>query len=150
MELKLIGENLGQDLSTLSQYEAYFNEGDTGELRVYLDRQLSQDEINQLEYELCSQEVVLTEPIAQDARILVIKFQKAIAPLLIIGGAIVAIVGVVLGWQIFKLTQWGIPLWTILIGGAALFYLLFREPVKKAAPYAIHAGKVYLTKKAAK
>lgn len=146
----LIGEKLGSDLSSLSSYETYFGEGDIGELRVYLDRPLYQDEIDRLQTELLSQGVTLTAPITQDARILLIRFQKQIAPLLIIGGAIAAIVAGILGWQIFKGTQVGIPVWVWIVGGLSLAYLLFREPAKKAGGLAIQAGKLYVTRKALK
>ena len=147
--MELVGERIG-NLSNLSDYEVYFGEGDNGELRVYLQRPLYQDEIDKLENEICSQGVVLTAPITQDARILVIKFQKAIAPLLIIGGAIAAIVAGVTGWQIFRTTQMGVPLWVWGVGGIALLYLLFRKPARKAGGLAIQAGKVYVTRKALK
>ena len=146
--MEVVAENLGSNLSTLSDYETYYREGDKGEIRFYLDRNIS--EIEQLEACIVSQGVILTEPIKQVARVVIIKFEKRIAPLLIIGGAIAAIAASLLGWQIFKATQWGIPLWVILIGGGALAYLLLRKPVKAAAPLAIQAGKVYITKKMAK
>ena len=145
--MELVAERLDNNLTPLSDYETYFREGEAGELRIYLNRPLYQDEIDCLETEILNKGVVLTEPITQDARILVIRFQKAIAPLLIIGGVVTAIVGGIAGWQIFKLTTWGIPLWTILLGGSAILYLLLRKPVKKAAPYAIRAGKSYLTRR---
>jgi len=144
--MKLLGENLGSDLSPIPDYDSYFREGDTGELRLYISESLSDEVIGQLETEICSQGVILTEPIAQDARVVVIKFKKAIAPLIIIIGAVIAIGASILGWQIFKSVQMGVPLWVWLVGGGALLYILLEKPVKAAAPYAIHAGKVYITK----
>ena len=141
----IVAEKIGNDVSSLSEYEKYFAEGDTGELRVYLDRTLYQDEIEQLEQEIQSQGVIAF--VTQDARMLIIKFRKALAPLVIIAAAVAAISAAgagVVGWQIFKTTKMGVPLWAWIVGGAALAYLLLREPVKKAAPYAIHAGKVYV------
>ena len=126
-KLKLIGESLSGDLNTLSGYESYFNEGDTGELRLYLNNELSQERIDTLEREICNQGVMLTAPIIQDARILVIKFQKAIAPLLIIGGAIVVIIGSVIGWQVFRSTQLGVPIWVWILGGVTIGYIILRR-----------------------
>ena len=140
MELKLIGESLGKDLSTLVSYEGYYREGDKGELRLYVESLLTRETIEQLEAEIINQGVTLTESIKQDARVVVIRFQKRIAPLLIIGGVLVAIVGGILGWQIFMSVQLGVPIWVWLVGGLSLVYLLFREPVKEI-------GKVYITKK---
>ena len=120
--MELVGEGLS-GLTGLSSYEAYFSEGDSGELRFYLDRSLYQDKIDQLETEILGQGVVLTAPIAQDAGMLIIKFQKAIAPLLIIGGAIVAVVGSVVGWQLLKPETLGLPLWAW-VGGIGLLYIM--------------------------
>ena len=145
--MRLVGENISNDLSTLPKYEAYFGEGDVGELRLYVSQPI---DIEQLENELCNKGVYLTEPIVQDARIVVIKFKKMIAPLLIIAGAIAAIGVAVLGWQVFTTVKAGVPLWCWFIGGGALLYLMLREPVKKAAPLAIKAGKVYVTRRAGK
>ena len=152
--MELIAESLGNNLSNLSDYENKFSEGALGELRIYLDRPLYQNEIDQIEYDIRSQGVILTAPIVQDARVLVIKFKKAIAPLAIIAiavGGILAVGAGLLGWQIWKSTQLGVPLWAWLIGGAALVYLLFTsETGKQASGLAIQAGKVYVTKKVAK
>ena len=125
--MELIAEHLGSDITTLSDYESYYQEGDKGELKLYLDRMLYQDEIKQLEYELCNQGVMLTAPITQDARILVIKFQKAIAPLLIIGGAIAVLVVGIVGWQLLKTSVSNIPVWTWLLGGAVIYHIIRRK-----------------------
>ena len=141
---EIIAEKLG-DLSSLSNYESKFGEGDTGELHLYLDRILYANEITQLEQMIIRQGVVLTEPIVQDARMVVIKFRKEIAPLLIIGGAVVAIVGSVLGWQIWKTSQMGVPVWVWGVGGIALLYLMTRT---KAGQGGITISKAYITRKA--
>ena len=154
MELELVAENLGSDISFLGDYEVCYQEGDTGELRLYVDQPLSYDDVSQLEYEICSQGVVLIGPIKQDARVVVISFQKAIAPLAIIAiivGGIVAIAAGLLGWQIFKYSKLGVPVIVWVVGLGALAYLLFSsEPAKQAGGLAIQAGKVYVTKKAMK
>lgn len=146
----LITSKLNSDIQTLPNYEAYFAEGDTGELRLYLMGPMYQGDIDTLEQSIRSQGVVLTAPIRQDARVLMIQFKKAIAPLVILAAAVAAIAAVgsgIVGWQIFKTVQAGVPLWVWLVGGAALAYLLFREPAKQAGGLAIHAGKMYITKK---
>ena len=146
---ELIAEELSNSISSLPNYEVYFSEGDTGELRLYLERPLYQGEIDQLEQQILSQGVVLTEPIMQDTRIVSIKFQKTIAPLVIIAIAIVAVITGLLGWQIWKSVQLGVPLWLWAIaGGAVLYLLLSSKPAKEAGGLAIQAGKVYVTRKA--
>ena len=136
----------GIAISELSRKESKFTEFDEGEVRFYLNENITQAELTAIHNTLLKSGVTLTAPIVQDARIVSIKFRKEIAPLLVIGGAVAAVVSGVVGWQIFKVTKAGVPLWAILVGGGALLYLIFREPVKKAAPYAIKAGKVYITK----
>ena len=148
---ELVAEELSSDLSSLQNYEVFFNEGDTGELRLYLSDELYQGDIIELENMITEQGVILTEPIRQYARILSIKFKKEIAPLLIIVGAVVVVVGGLLGWQIFKTTQLGVPLWVWAVCGIAIIYLITTsEPAKKAGGLAIQAGKVYVAKGALK
>ena len=146
--MELIGENLGSNISSLDKYEVYYNEGDEGELRLYVSESVSENVLVSLENEILGQGVTLTAPIVQEARIISVKFRKEIAPLLIIALAVGAIIVGLLGWQIFQLVVAGIPLWVILIGGGALLYLMFAsEPAKKAGGLAIQAGKVYIGKK---
>ena len=125
--MELIGESLSNNLSNLSSYEVYFKEGDTGELRVYLERSLYQDEMDCIQTEILSQGVILIAPVTQDARILVIKFRKTIAPLLIIGGAIAAIVIGTIGWQLLRTETAGIPLWTWITGVGFILYTVSRR-----------------------
>jgi len=148
--MKLIAEQLNGDLSSIANSESRFAEHDTGEVRIYLENNASQSTIDELQGMILSQGVVLTGPIVQDANMIIIPFQKAIAPLLIIGGAIAAIIVGITGWQIFKMTTAGIPLWAIIVGGGALAYLLFNRPAKKAAPFVIQTGKAYITRKVSK
>ena len=152
MERKLIGEYLGQDLSSLPDYEAHYAEGDRGEVRFYVDRMLPEEKIQELQDRILNEGVVLTEPIEQNSRIISIKFEKRLAPLAIIAiavGVVVVAVGAVIGWQIFKTIQWGVSVWVWLVGGAGLLYLIFTsKPAKEAGGLAIQAGKVYVTRKA--
>ncbi len=147
---ELVGESLSSDLTDLSQYETQYSEGDTGEVRVYLDRQLTDEALRSIENNIRSQGVVLTGPVTQDVRVLVIPFKKAIAPLAIIAivvGAVALVGSTILGWQIFKSVKAGVPLWVWGVGGAALLYLILSsKPAKAAGGLAITAGKVYVTK----
>jgi len=117
----------GPSISDLSQYEALFKEGEKGELRLYVERSLNQEELDCLAQEILDQGVTLTAPITQDARIVSIKFQKQIAPLLIIGGVIVALVIGVTGWQLFKESVSVIPVWLWLAGGITIGYAVLRR-----------------------
>jgi len=148
--MNLIAE--GTDISELEKQEPRFAEGEKGELRFYIEKSLTKEQLNQLEQDILAQGVYLTEPIKQDARIIFINFEKRIAPLIIIGGAIIAAIGgaAFLGWQLSK-APLGIPWWLWVVGGGALLYLLFRtKPAKRVAGTVIKAGKVYVTRKALK
>ena len=125
--MNVIAEGQGQELATLDRYEYLFAEGQKGELRLYLSEGISMDTISELEQVILSQGVVLTEPIRQDARVVVIKFQKAIAPLIIIGLAVAAIIGAgLLGWQLF--TALGkIPWWAWAVGIFGVGFLMLRR-----------------------
>jgi len=137
----------GTELDQIGNYESYFNEYDRGEVRFYTEYELTPEQVAQLEEDIRSQGVYLTAPIIQDSRIVYIQFEKRIAPLLIIGGIVAAIIGSILGWQIFQTTQMGVPLWAWLVGGAVLVYLFMKSDTGKAATkIAISAGKTYLAK----
>ena len=146
--MELIAQALNSDLSKIASLESKFAEGDTGELRVYVSQPLSDSDLERIQQELVSKGVVLTEPIFQESRILVIRFKKEIAPLLIIGAVVAAVAAVasgIVGWQIFKLNL-GVPWYIWAIGGAALLYIFLKKPAQKAGGLAIQAGKVYVTK----
>ena len=121
----LVKEKLGNDLSTLPDCESKIKEGSRGELRLYVDRALLQEEMEQLENEILSQGVILTDSIKQYARVVIIKFEKRIAPLLIIALAIGAIGVGVLGWQLWSSD--GVPLWVWGVGIGALLYFVLRR-----------------------
>lgn len=71
--------------------------------------------------------------------------------LLIIAGVVAAAGTAVLGWQIWKSTTLGVPLWVWGVGGIALLVLFFSsETGKKATDLGITAGKIYITKGALK
>jgi len=140
-ELILVHEELINGVDNLPNYETQFNELDKGELRIYSATPLTQEQIWQLEQEILMQYVVLTEPILSDAGVTIIKFQKALAPLLIIALAVGGIITAVTGWQIFKTVQMGVPVWVWLVGGAALLFLLLSsDSGKKATGTIINIG----------
>ena len=144
---ELIAEQLGNDLSTLPQYEIYYGESDRGEIHIYLNSDLYLDDLTQIQNDILSQGVVLTEPIVQVARMLVIKFEKRLAPLLIIALAVGGLVAGITGWQIWKTTTMGVPIWIWLIGGGALLYLFFfSDTGKQIAGTTAQTVKVYLTR----
>jgi len=113
----------GENLNELPNNEDKFSEGDRGEVRFYLNESLSQPALQDLQDKLLERGVTLTEPIKQDARIVVVRFEKRIAPLLIIAGIVV--VGIV-GWQLLKEAA-KIPVWMWAIGAIALGVYLVRK-----------------------
>jgi len=157
--MQLIAQGL--NVAEMERAESLLTEGDAGEVRLYLSQEPTQQQLQSLQDGLLERGVILTEPIAYDARILSIRFVKGIAPLIVIGlvvGGIGTLLAGITGWQVFRMTRAGIPLWVIGVGGAALLYLLVlrpaKEPVKRAAkaaaPVVIKAGKVYVGKKVGK
>lgn len=121
--MELVAE--GTELNKLAEAESLFAEGDKGELRLYLDRKVSEDILYEFESSLCNQGVILTEPIRQEAHIVFIKFKKATEPLTIIAATIIATgVSSVIGWQLEK-EPLGIPWWGWAIGAVSLGVLLF-------------------------
>ena len=123
--MELIAE--GININELPGYESLLAEGQKGEVRVYLDRTLSVEEIQQIDDSIRAQGVVLTGPVVQVARVLVISFQKALIPLAIIATVVTSLVAAVLGWQILK-TISTIPWWTYAgITGILILVLLLRR-----------------------
>lgn len=123
--MNVIAESMTNDLTGLASYEDMFAEGECGELLIYLDRTLSDTEIDQIEQQLLDQGVILTKPIACDARVLSIGFQKAMPALVVIAG--ITIVGV-LGWQLLK--DIGVIAKWLLIGGALVAGFLLAKNLK--------------------
>ena len=133
----------GLTLAELGSYEPLLAEGQQGEVRIYLDRILVLSEIQQIEDEILAQGVVLTDHIQSADGILVIPFQKMLAPLLIVGlvvSGILAVGTAIFGWQLLTNVQ-GIPIWIWMVGGAALLYLLFAKPAERVAGEAV---KIYV------
>jgi len=140
MGMLLVAE--GPTMTGVAEYETMYQEGDKGELRLYLNQELGQTLINEMEQKIRSQGVVLTSPIMQESRIIVIRFQKAMIPLAIIGTAVTGLGASLVGMQLFKIEPLGIPIWAWVVGGVALTYLIFRSGPGKAV---VSAGKRYAT-----
>lgn len=73
-------------------------------------------------------------------------------PVLLIVAGVVAALGVgITGWQIWKSTTLGVPIWVWIIGGGALlFAFLTSDTGKRATSAGISVGKMYITKGALK
>ena len=130
--MELIAEDT--DIQSLAAQEPLFQEGDKGEVRIYMSTEMSESAIGQLTKELTDKGVVLTGPISYESRMLSIKFEKRILPLVPIAIAVVGVLGPgFLGWQLFK-PSWGAPLGIsmgVWVAGAALIGLLFYMGVKR-------------------
>lgn len=74
--MKLIGQKVTGNLSDISNLESNLKEGESGEIRIYLKNDLSQEQLNLIENDLVSKGVKLLDHVYQDANILVIKFIK--------------------------------------------------------------------------
>lgn len=122
--MELVAE--GTDLNTLGSYESLFGERDKGEVRFYLNESVSQEELQYIQDELLNQGVTLTKPVAQEARILAINFEKRIAPLVIIVAVVGVVIAGILGWQLFEAVE-EVPNWLWIGGGLGLLYLISRR-----------------------
>jgi hypothetical protein len=148
--MQLVAEHIGNNITVLSDYENQFNEFDSGEVRFYVEQDLSNEEIAQLESDIVGQGVVLTSPILQDANMIVIKFRKELAPLAIIALAVGGMGAIgILGWQLFKYIS-AVPWWVWIAGGIAIFMVIFSKDKKDKESdnksISIQANKLYLNK----
>ena len=116
----------GSDIQSLVTQEVLYQEGDRGEVRLYLNTEMSESAVTQITSDLMAKGVVLTGPIIAESRILSIRFEKRIAPLVIIVAALLG--SGVIGWQLFK-PKWGaplgIPVWVWATGAGLLVYVLY-------------------------
>ena len=122
--MNLIAE--GGTLEELSSLDSLYGEGETGKVRIYMDRNLSDIELVGLETQLVEKGVTLTEPIRQDARILEINFQRTSLPLLIIAGVVGTVIVGVIGWQVFSAIG-EIPWWAWAVGIFGVGFLMLRK-----------------------
>jgi uncharacterized membrane protein YdcZ (DUF606 family) len=136
--------------SAMSQFKA----GQTGEIRFYLDKSLTPDEITGLYNKLLASGFILTEPLKQEGTILSVEFQKT-SSLQGIGSFWTDL------WSYIKApfqvlsTMLKVPWWVWVGGGVAIMYLFFssdtgKKVTKEAGGLALTAGKVYITKGALK
>ncbi len=134
MGLKLIAEGNIGNLSTLGQYESHYAEGDKGEMRLSLSTSVPDWAITGLQSSLELAGVDLWDDVKQSNRITYIRFRKGIGPLAIMAiiiAAAIAIVILLIGWQLFKSTgelgPWGVPVWALVIVGGIAAYLVLRR-----------------------
>ncbi len=134
------------DLTELPRVEDLLAETQRGQVVFDLVRPLTEDEIIVIEDTILSRGVTLTAPIVQSGNRLVVSFEKRLPPLVIIGGAVVAVVGGVLGWTVYQTVVAGVPLWVWVLGGGALVYLIATsETGQKIGRTALRAGQAYAT-----
>ena len=132
MGYKLIADNLSDSLTSLPNYESRYGEGDKGELRLFLSANVPDWTLSTLQNSLSFAGVELWDDVKQSNRTVYVRFRKAIAPLAIMAiiiAAAIAIVILLLGWQLFKIVKGspllGIPVAALAIGGGVLLAYLF-------------------------
>jgi hypothetical protein len=158
MDMLLLAEQLGNSVEALPELEEYYREHDKGELRLYLNQNLDEATLCDIEKGILDQGVVLTDHVVQDGGVLVIRFQKALAPLAIIAiviGGIFAIGAALLGWQIFKSVMAGVPIWVWIAAGALVLYLIWTSETGKSVRrtvgrIATEAGETYVRGRASR
>jgi hypothetical protein len=152
--MELIGEQITGDLSTLSTYQSRL--GDVGEVRIYLDKPLSQEQIDKIQNDIISQGGVLNGDVTQDAGMLIIPFVNTVNPgigalpiLLIVAGVVAVVAGGILGWQIFQASSdTGIPTWVWVFAGVFLLYKLAKTNTgQKLIGTGTDIGRIYATRK---
>ncbi len=130
----IVDQKLNNNTTDITVLENKFITGDVGELRLYLSQDMTDDELKSLEDNIKSKGGILTEPIKEDARTLVIKFQKASDPLVLITDTLSSLGINFSAWQLIKSgtnsTVSSIPTWLWVAGGLSLlliWYLALRK-----------------------
>lgn len=142
-------EHIGPELTEIPNAAPYFKEGDTGHVLIYMDHQLTQEELYKFEQDLIAQGAVLTGPVTQSDYTIVIPFyvdsqsaQTGVNAQFVLGlwGALLiagAVLAAIVGWVVVRpASQAGIPLWVWVVGGFFLLLLfLSSSSTKKTAGY---------------
>lgn len=128
---QLVTTGTGGDVERLGDYEGYFEEGAKGYIELELRSQIAVDIIGWLDDKLDAVGIPASA-VKVEGRYVYISFEKGIAPLVLIAGAIAAtifLVALVVAWKLFKLAPEvvaGIATgWIILIiGGLLVLFLI--------------------------
>lgn len=144
----------GTVLSELPDYEGLLEEGQKAEVTLYLTEEVGQEVLDQIYDGLVARGVVLTddviEALGREPKIS-IRFQKAIAPLVIIAGVIGGIVFlpfIVWQWRLALMPPGELiktvilPIGLLAVGGIVLIAVIMkpeREAAVKVAPEVVKA-----------
>ncbi len=122
----IVDQKLSNNTTDIAVLENKFASGDIGELRLYLSQDMTDDELKLLEDNIKSKGVILTDPIKEDAKTLVIRFQKASDPLVAITDSLSSLGIDFSAWQLIKNTMVSsIPTWLWVAGGLSLLLILY-------------------------
>ena len=112
---KVILEHIGNNITGLADSASLFKLNEEGELRLYLNRLLSQEELDSL--------AVTLGQLKQDGCVLPIEFRYTDSTFGTIIEAVEEVIipaNVMIGWQLLKETEKGFPVWGWIILGAGL------------------------------
>ena len=148
MEQVVIAEGDKEHPPVIAELEPKFKNGDTGELRLYVNGVMPQIELDKLQQDLLASGVVLTAPIMQQGEIIFIRFVNSaptasiaglgaigfgpVAIIALVIGGVASIWGSVVGWQLYKSVS-EIPMVVWLGLGGLFAWLLLRNSKHKEA-----------------
>lgn len=126
---QLVAQGDAQDILQLDSYETRYREGDNGCLDLEMVYTPPEDVIRKVDdiFRISQITGYRLEPYSGGLRIY---FQKGIAPLVIIAGAIAAVVvilGLLIAWKLYKLSPAAVIGWTVgaIVAVAAVAIALF-------------------------
>ena len=124
--MEVVVELIGNDLSAIASYDYMFKEKEYGELRVFLDRPLDQEEMDMVVSRLPDLMV------GQDAGILLMTFKYTDGLLLAVASVLTEEIpsSIVLGWQLGK-EDWRTIPWGWLFLGAGVVVAMVESRKKK-------------------
>ena len=126
----VIGQSLTPDITSIADYEKYLNEGDIGDVRIYLNHEATQSQLQSIEDTILSQGVTLNGHVYQVANCVIIPYVKLQEPLSVISNSLGDLNDVV-GWQIIKVGIDSVPVWIWWVGGVGIAALLLAVLRKK-------------------
>ena len=119
----IIGQSLTNNIASIAEYEKYLSEGDIGDVRIYLNHEATQSQLQAIEDSILLQGVTLNGHVYQIANCVIIPYVKLQSPLSAISSSLGDLNDVV-GWQIIKAGIDSVPTWVWWAGGIGLTALL--------------------------
>jgi hypothetical protein len=136
----VVAEGLGTDMQAAVEAESRLKDGDLVELRLYVDKAPTPAELAGMTTELLAQGVTLSEPLAYDSGVLVLRYAKAPTPatgeigfaFAIVAPIVLTVIGGIFAWQMARQSSTILanPLLIFAAVALVIVYFMMKTPDK--------------------